>query len=75
LRRSRPRHCGSRVQQPQDQLHDPGVLCRHRHRAYPRVYAALAAGQLRARKFGKRTIITAEDGRAFLASLPELSAA
>ena len=40
-----------------------------------RVYAALAAGQLRARKFGKRTIITAEDGRAFVAGLPELSAA
>ena len=37
-----------------------------------RVYAALAAGQLKARKYGKRTIILAEDGRAFLASLPEL---
>src|SRR5829696_7002507 len=40
-----------------------------------RIYAVLAAGQLRARKYGKRTIILAEDGRAFLASLPELRAA
>jgi hypothetical protein len=40
-----------------------------------RIYAALATGQLRARKFGKRTIILAEDGRAFLVSLPELRAA
>ena len=36
-------------------------------------YAAIAAGKLRARKFGKRTLILVPDGRAFLASLPELN--
>ena len=40
-----------------------------------RTYAAIKNRQLRARKYGKRTIILAEDGRAFLASLPELQAA
>lgn len=40
-----------------------------------RLYAAIKSRQLRARKYGKRTIILAEDGRAFLASLPELQAA
>jgi hypothetical protein len=40
-----------------------------------RLYAAIKAKQLRARKYGKRTIILAEDGREFLASLPELQAA
>ena len=40
-----------------------------------RLYEAIKNRQLRARKYGKRTIILAEDGRAFLASLPELTAA
>jgi excisionase family DNA binding protein len=34
-----------------------------------KVYAAINAGVLRARKFGKRTIILKEDLEAFLASL------
>jgi len=38
------------------------------------VYAEIAAGRLKARKVGKRTLILDEDGRAFLASLPELQA-
>jgi excisionase family DNA binding protein len=36
------------------------------------VYAAIHAGQLRARKFGKRTLILDEDLMAFLQSLPEV---
>ena len=40
-----------------------------------RVYAAIAEQKLRARKYGARTIILAEDGRKFLASLPDLQAA
>ncbi len=40
-----------------------------------RLYAAIKSRQLRARKYGKRTVILAEDGRKFLASLPELQAA
>ena len=40
-----------------------------------RLYGAIAAGQLRARKFGKRTVILVDDGRAFLMNLPQLSAA
>jgi hypothetical protein len=38
------------------------------------LYAEIAAGRLKARKVGKRTVILDEDGRAFLASLPELQA-
>jgi hypothetical protein len=38
-----------------------------------KLYAEIAAGRLRARKAGKRTIILAEDGRAYLAGLPELA--
>ena len=38
-----------------------------------RLYAAIKAKQLRAKKYGKRTIILVEDGRAFLASLPEVA--
>ena len=37
-----------------------------------RLYEAIRNRQLRARKYGKRTVILAEDGRAFLAGLPEL---
>ena len=40
-----------------------------------RLYEAIRNRQLRARKYGKRTVILVEDGRAFLASLPELRAA
>ena len=40
-----------------------------------RLYDAIAAGQLRARKFGKRTVILVDDGRAFLMNLPQLPAA
>jgi hypothetical protein len=35
------------------------------------IFAAIAAGRLRARKIGARTLILDEDGREFLASLPE----
>jgi hypothetical protein len=37
-----------------------------------RVYAAIKTGRLRARKYGNRTLILPDDGRAFLESLPEL---
>ena len=40
-----------------------------------KVYAEIAAGRLRAKKAGRRTIILAEDARAYLASLPELPSA
>ena len=40
-----------------------------------KLYAEIGAGRLRARKAGKRTIILAEDARAYLASLPELPGA
>lgn len=34
------------------------------------IWAAIRAGDLRARKFGRRTLILADDGRAFLDALP-----
>ena len=37
------------------------------------LYDAIKNRQLRAKKCGKRTIILAEDGRAFLDNLPELN--
>ena len=40
-----------------------------------RTYAAIKERKLRAVKYGKRTLILPEDGRAFLSSLPELRAA
>ena len=39
------------------------------------VYAEIKAMRLKARKVGTRTVITAEDARAYLASLPELRVA
>ena len=39
------------------------------------LYAEIKAGRLKARKIGKRTLITAEAARAFLDSLPEREAA
>jgi excisionase family DNA binding protein len=36
------------------------------------VYEAIRAGRLRARKFGRRTLILDEDLTAFLRSLPDL---
>ena len=40
-----------------------------------RLYDAIAAGQLRARKFGKHTVILVDHGHAFLTNLPQLAAA
>ena len=37
------------------------------------VYAAIRSGVLKARKFGRRTLILDEDLTAFLRSLPELN--
>lgn len=34
------------------------------------LYAAMARGELRARKFGRKTIVTRADARAFLDGLP-----
>lgn len=39
------------------------------------VFAEIKAGRLKARKVGKRTLITAEAARVFLDSLPEREAA
>ena len=39
------------------------------------IYAEIKAGRLKAKKVGKRTIITAEAGKAYLDSLPEMQAA
>jgi hypothetical protein len=36
------------------------------------VYGAIRRGELVARKYGKRTIITADDAERFIASLPRL---
>jgi excisionase family DNA binding protein len=38
------------------------------------VFAEIKAGRLRAKKVGKRTIITDEDEKAWLESLPEAAA-
>jgi excisionase family DNA binding protein len=35
-----------------------------------KLFAEIAAGRLRAVKFGRRTLVPVEDARAFLASLP-----
>jgi excisionase family DNA binding protein len=40
-----------------------------------RVYAAIRAGELRARKNGKRTLILADDLRRWLESLPSIEPA
>ena len=40
-----------------------------------RIFSAIKDGHLKARKFGRRTIILADDLRAFLESLPEREAA
>ena len=37
------------------------------------IFAEIKAGRLVARKIGKRTVITVQDGRAWLASLPRAS--
>lgn len=37
-----------------------------------KIYDAIRTGQLRAKKFGRRTIITDEDLRSFIANLPAL---
>lgn len=39
------------------------------------LYEAIAAGTLKSRKFGAKTLILAEDLNAFLASLPSAEAA
>ncbi len=39
-----------------------------------RVYDAISKRKLRAKKYGARTLILAEDGREFLANLPDLQA-
>lgn len=39
------------------------------------IYAEIKAGRLKAKKAGRRTIILADDGREYLARLPELQAA
>jgi excisionase family DNA binding protein len=39
------------------------------------IYDAIRSGKLIARKYGKRTIITAGDLQAFLAALPRMGAA
>ncbi len=36
------------------------------------IYAAIKAGQLTARKYGKRTFVLAADFEAFLSSLPKI---
>ena len=38
-----------------------------------KIYEAIASGRLKAKKFGKRTVILTDDLRAFLAALPSTS--
>jgi hypothetical protein len=39
------------------------------------IFLAIKTGRLRARKFGRRTVVLDEDLRAFLAGLPEANSA
>jgi hypothetical protein len=54
------------------QAHSVGEFCNLYGIGRTRAYAEIASGRLKARKVGARTIITAEDARAWLAALPEL---
>ncbi len=38
------------------------------------IYKSIREGRLKAKKFGRRTIVLASDLQAFLASLPEMAA-
>jgi len=55
--------------------HDVGDVVRITSFGRTSVYAAIKDGALKARKFGRRTIILDEDLRAWLASLPLREAA
>jgi len=48
-------------------------FCRDHGIGRTKAYEEIAAGRLKARKVGVRTIILAEDAQAWLDSLPELS--
>jgi hypothetical protein len=55
--------------------HDIGDVVRITSFGRTSVFAAIKDGSLKARKFGRRTIILDEDLRAWLASLPVREAA
>ncbi|MGO9430918.1 helix-turn-helix domain-containing protein [Rhodoblastus sp.] len=55
--------------------HDVGDVVRITSFGRTSVYAAIKEGALKARKFGRRTVILDEDLRAWLASLPVREAA
>jgi len=50
--------------------HDVGTVVRITSFGRTSVYAAIKEGALKARKFGRRTVILDEDLRAWLAALP-----
>lgn len=45
-------------------------VCNATNLGRTKIFAAIAAGHLKARKFGSRTIVLTDDLRAFLAKLP-----
>jgi excisionase family DNA binding protein len=48
-------------------------VCNATNLGRTKVYEAIASGRLKAKKFGKRTVILTDDLRAFLAALPSAS--
>jgi excisionase family DNA binding protein len=48
-------------------------VCNATNLGRTKVYEAIAQGRLKARKYGKRTIILTDDLRAFLTALPPVS--
>ena len=45
-------------------------VCNATNLGRTKIFEAIAAGRLKARKFGSRTIVLTDDLRAFLAALP-----
>jgi excisionase family DNA binding protein len=64
-----PPHLSGRV------AHSIAEVCAHTGLGRDSVYDAIRNGKLTARKFGRRTLVTDDDLRRFLAGLPTLDLA